>query len=121
MIIEIVFLLLLIITKTLSFEDSLITDELEPQYQSLGPLKNKINRTKSRIVYYSNTVATYNVILKGDMETNPGPGLRSRNKIPKCTVFWKGVGANRKRFEYERCFNLTRINCKTISKSQQQQ
>ena len=84
--IEIVFLLLLIITKTLSFEDLLITDELEPQYRSLRPLKNKIKRAKSRIVYYSNTVAMYSVILSGDIETNPGPGLSSRNKISKRTV-----------------------------------
>ena len=119
--IEIVFLLLLIITKTLSFEDLLITDELEPQYRSLRPLKNKIKRAKSRIVYYSNTVATYNVILSGDIETNPGPNLRSRNKIPKCTVCWKGAAANRKHFECERCFNLTHRNCKNISKSRQKQ
>ena len=113
--IEIVFLLFLIITKTLSFEDLLITDELEPQYRSLRPLKNKIKRAKSRIVYYSNTVATYNVILNGDIETNPGPGLRSRNKITTCTLCWKGVGANRRRFECKGCFNVTRINCTRIS------
>ena len=99
--IEIVFLLLLIITKTLSFEDLLITDELEPQYRSLRPLKNKIKRAKSRIVYYSYAAATYNVILSGDIETNLGPGLRSHNKIPKCTVCWKGVEVNRKPFECE--------------------
>ena len=93
--IKIVFLLLLIITKTLSFEDLLITDELEPQYRSLRSLKNKIKITKGRIVYYSNTVATYNVILSVDIETNPGPGLRSCNKISKCTVCWKGVGVIR--------------------------
>ena len=97
--IEIVFLLLLIITKTLSFEDLLIPDELEPQYRSLWPLKNKIKRSKSRIVYYSNTVATDNVILSRDIETNPGPGLHSHNKIPKCAVCWKGVGANCKCFD----------------------
>ena len=119
--IEIVFLLLLMITKTFSFKDLLITDELKPQYRSLQPLKNKIKRAKNRIVYYSNTVATYNVILSGDIETNPGPSLSSRNKIPKCTVCWKGVGSNRKRFECERCFNLTHINCKNISKSRQKQ
>ena len=34
---------------------------------------------------------------------------------------WKGVGANRKRFECERCLNLTHINCTNISKSQQKQ
>ena len=45
----------------------------------------------------------YIVILSGDIETNPEPGLLSRNKIPKCTVCWKGVGANRERFEFERC------------------
>ena len=106
---------MLIITKTLSFEDLLRTAELEPQYRSLPPLKNKIKRAKSRIVYFSNTVATYNVILSGDIETNPG--LRSRNKIPKCTVCWKGVGANRKRFECEKCFNLTHINCINICRS----
>ena len=113
MTIETIFLLLLIITKTLSFVDLLRTDELESQYRSLRPLINKIKRTKSRIVYYSN------VILSGDIETNPGPGLRSRNQIPKCTVCWKGVGANRKRFEYERCFNITHINCKNISNKKQ--
>ena len=44
--IEILFLLLLIITKTLSFEDLLITDELEPQYRSLRPLKKKPKELK---------------------------------------------------------------------------
>ena len=34
---------------------------------------------------------------------------------------WKGVAANRKRFECERCFNLNHINCTNISKSQQKQ
>ena len=116
-----VFLLLLIITKTINFEDLLITDELEPKYQSLRPLKNKIKRAKSRIVYYSNTVARYNVILSGNIETNPGPGLRSSNKIPKCTVCWKDVGVNRKRFECEGCFNLTHINCTGISGPKQKQ
>ena len=57
--------LLLIIAKTLSFEDLLRNDELKPQYQSLRLLKNKFKRAKSRIVYYSNTVAMYNVILSG--------------------------------------------------------
>ena len=37
--IEIVFLLLLIITKTLSFEGLLRTDEFEALYRSLRPLK----------------------------------------------------------------------------------
>ena len=119
--IEIIFLLSLIINKALSFKDLLRFDEFEPQYRSLQPLKNMIKRAKSRIVYYSNTHATYNVILSGDIETNPGPGLRSRNKIPKCAVCGKGAGVNSKPFECERCLNLTCINCTNISKSQQKQ
>ena len=34
---------------------------------------------------------------------------------------WKGVGANHKLFECERCLNLTHINCTNISKSQLKQ
>ena len=45
--------------------------------RKVRPLKNKIRSAKSRIVCYSNTVATYNVILTRDIETNPGPGLHS--------------------------------------------
>ena len=63
----------------------------------------------------------YSVILSGDIETNPGPGLRSRNKISKRTVCWKGVGANRKRSDCERYFNLTPTECANLSKSQQKQ
>ena len=44
--IEIVFLLSLIITKTFSFKDLLITDEFEPQYGSLRPLKKKSKELK---------------------------------------------------------------------------
>ena len=117
---KILFLFLLIFAKTLSFEDFLRTDKLEPRHRSLRPLNNKIKRTKSTIVYYSNGV-TYNVIVSGDIETIPGPGLRSHNKIPRCTVSWKGVGANSKCFECEKCFNLNHIMCKNISKTQLKQ
>ena len=68
--IEIVFLLLLIITKTLSFEDLLITVNLNLSTE-VYDLQQKIKRARSRIVYYSNIVATCNVILSGDIETNP--------------------------------------------------
>ena len=61
----------------------MITDELESEYISLRPLKNKIRSAESRIVCYSNTVATYNVILSRDIETSPGPGLHSWNKLKR--------------------------------------
>ena len=57
----------------------MITDELESEYLSLRPLKNKIRSAKSRIVCYSNTVAIYNVILSRDIETNPN----SWNKLKR--------------------------------------
>ena len=57
----------------------MITDELESEYLSLRPLKNKIGSAKSRIVCYSNTVAIYNVILSRDIETNPN----SWNKLKR--------------------------------------
>ena len=118
---KIVFLFLLIFAKKLSFKDLLRTDKLEPQQRSLWSLNNTVKRAKSRIVYYSNNVVTYTVMVSRDTETIPGPGLRSHNKIPRCTVCWKGVGANCKCFEWEKCFNLNHIICKNISKTQQKQ
>ena len=37
--------------------------------------KKKIKRTKSSVQYYSYCIATYKIILSGDIEINPGPDL----------------------------------------------
>ena len=75
----------------------------------------KLKRVKSRINYYANSVATFNLLLSGDIEENPGPGLRA----PKCTECEKGVGTNRKRLECKTCLNPTHAACSNLPKSQQ--
>ena len=41
--------------------------------------KSKIKRSKCPISYYTNNVASYNLILDVDVELNPGPGSRVKN------------------------------------------
>ena len=58
--------------------------------QHLTLQKKEIFRgtTKSKdrnYLYYSNTSATFNLILSGDIEINTGPGFSA----PKCTVCGK--------------------------------
>ena len=68
---------------------------------------SRIKRVKSRVSYYSNSDATFNIILSGDIECIPGPA-------PKCTECNKGVGTNRKRFICEVCMSLTHLSCSSI-------
>ena len=49
--------------------------------------KKKIKRTKSSVQYYSYCIATYKIILSGDIEINPGPDLFKS----KCQVCDKAV------------------------------
>jgi len=72
----------------------------------------KIKRTKSRVSYYANSDATFNIILSGDIGRNPGPA-------PKCTECNKGVGTNRKRLKCDKCLCLTHASCSSLSKSEQ--
>ena len=87
--------------------------------KGLGEVKShsKLRRTKARVQYYSNTTATFNLILSGDIEINPGPGLRSRS--PKCTECNIGVGSNRKRLQCTTCLSLTHATCSGLTKAQQ--
>ena len=81
--------------------------------------KNKIKRGKSRVNYYANHIATYNLVLAGDIYLNPGPGLHPKLKASKCNVFDKAIGRNRKRVKCSVCHNLTHVSCLNISKHQQ--
>ena len=81
--------------------------------------KNKIKRGKSRVNYYANHIATNNLILAGDVELNPGPGLHIKPKVPKCNVCDKVVVTNRKRVKCDVCHNLTHVSCLNISKHEQ--
>lgn len=88
---------------------------------STTEIKGKIKRSKSRVLYYHNTSATFYIILKADdVEKNPGPGLhqqsnvtdpvvtapRNRNVSSKCTVCEKGVGTSRKRLLCTHCYEI---------------
>ena len=58
--------------------------------------KSWIKRSECPINYYANCVASYNLILSGDVKLNPGPGFRVKNNAAKCSLCNKAVGTNRK-------------------------
>ena len=71
-------------------------------------IRMKLKRSKSRVLYYPNTTATFNVILQaGDIESNPGPGFSS----PKCSICTKTVRCNEKQLICKQCFELTHARC----------
>ena len=80
--------------------------------------KSKSKRTKSRIDYYANCVAIFNLALSGNIELNPGPGSNTRNNTAKCSSCNKGVGTTRKRLQCSQGRNLTHITCFNIPKTE---
>ena len=81
-------------------------DTTLPLKLSTHPKKN-IKRTKGSVQYYSNCIATYKLILWGDIELNAGPGLRK----PKCKICEKTVRSNQKHFTCEHCFEIIHSKC----------
>ena len=75
-----IFLFILIAVTEVS--SSISHDTTLPLTLSTHP-KKKIKRTKGCVQYYSNCIATYKLILPGDTELNPGPGLRQSVKYVK--------------------------------------
>ena len=77
-----------------------ITDIRDVSQDNILKLKNYLKKNKTKRgkspVYYAKHIATYNLILAGDMVLNPGPGLHPEPKASKCNVCDKAVGANRK-------------------------
>ena len=96
--------------RTLPIDRSVIAHN--QTYNGCKPFKTRIKRMKSRVCYYANSDATFNIVLSGDIESNPGPA-------PKCTECDKGVGTNRKRLQCTKCLSFTHATCSTISKFQQ--
>ena len=82
---QIIFLILILIFVKLS-KRHLLLMIIYIQYLTLQKKKNlqrynKIKRSKLPIICSVNTSATFNLILSGDIEINPGPGF----SVPKCT------------------------------------
>ena len=68
----------------------------------------KSKRSKSRVLYYRNTTAMFNVILQaGNIESNPGPGFSP----PKCSICTKTVRCNEKQLTCEDYFESTHARC----------
>ena len=128
--------LLVIITliNTQDIKESSTLLHVGYQNRSLTYFKScKIKRCKSRTLYYSNHSATFQLILCGDVEANPGPTLRRKckssdstkiqrkRKSSPCSICWKGVGSNRKHLICPSCFSLTHVSCSSLSLKQQAQ
>ena len=81
----------------------------------------KIRMTKSRVQYYSNHTATFQLLLSGDIQVNPRPVLRSGDKTtksevnktvkPTCTICDKTIRSNQKHILCENCFETNHASC----------
>ena len=103
------FLLLLLLTillhqlSQLSLENCNIIHERK----ELGlRCKSRLKRANSRTLYYSNSIASFNIVLSGDVEKNPGPCLSSKHT--KCN---KTVSKNHKRLKCSTCQNMVHGKC----------
>ena len=107
---QIIFLILISIFVKLSMTSPIINDNLH----SLSYITkernlqryNKIRRSKLPIIYYANTSATFDLILSGDKEINPGPGFSAS----KCTVCGNVVKIN-KRLICSTRFDAIHVKC----------
>ena len=75
--------------------------------------KSRLKRASSRTLYYSNSIASFNITLSGDVEKKAGPGLNS-----KCTECNKTVNKNHKRLicSYVKTWYMENaVNNKTFS------
>ena len=80
---------------------------LQTSYSKTKSTRVKIKRQKKPIAYYSNSTATFNIILSGDIHVNPGPGCNAQ----KCSQCEKTVKCNQKRFICEKCLDVTHVKC----------
>ena len=82
-----------------------LTDENKQQQQRKRFVRVSSNRTfySAPIVYYSNHLCRFQLLLSGDIETNPGPTL--------CTSCNKTVRINSKRVECTTCKGQQHLKC----------
>ena len=74
-------------------------------FNAIKVFSKKTKRTKSGVQYYSKYIAKYRIILSGDIEINPGPGLHK----PKCQVCNKTVRCNQKRLVCAHCLEMCHV------------
>jgi hypothetical protein len=89
------------------------------QWCKLPSINFKISKSKyakSRVTYYSNSVASYQLLLiAGDVHPQPGPFAAEKTRVKqttvKCPQCEKTVKCNHKRVECDKCFDLFHIRC----------
>ena len=87
--------------------------------------KTRTKRGKSRIAYYSNITATYQLLMAcGNVHPQPGPALTSTkikqkrkpiSSMPKCPICEKTVQRNQRRLECKKCFDLIHLRCAGVT------
>ena len=82
----------------------------------------KLRYSKTRIAYYSNSMATQALLLSGDVEKNPGPGQgkaastnnklsRSKPTAAKCDHCQKTIRWNQKNISCANCMGCFHLKC----------
>ena len=79
------------------------------------------NGLKSRVQYYANSIACFQIVLSGDVESNPGLKANESDKSkslppnrPQCTECSKTVRSTGKRFLYTIRMSLTHLRCANV-------
>ena len=73
---------------------------------------SKVKRCKAPVLYYANSVKSFNVILSGDIEKNPGPGSHPVN----CDTCEKTIRRNSKKTYGTVSCNVARLKYITSNK-----
>jgi hypothetical protein len=100
--------------NSVCFVSSLLTGRQWCKLPSINFKVSKSKYAKSRVTYYSNSVASYQLLLiAGDVHPQPGPSAAEKTKVKqttvKCSQCEKTVKRNHKRVECDKCFDLFHI------------
>ncbi|XP_057296305.1 uncharacterized protein LOC130625270 [Hydractinia symbiolongicarpus] len=104
---KILFYTLILTTFIISSNDQQVHYETSLPLLPKNTQARHLKRGKSRVLYYSNCSATFNLILDGDIEVNPGPGFVA----PKCSTCSKVVRCNQKRLLCSQCLDVSHAVC----------
>ena len=73
---------------------------------------SKVKRCKAPVLYYANSVKSFNIVFSSDIEKNPGPGSHP----VKCDTCEKMVRSNSKKRTVCRNVTHTHLKCITSNK-----
>lgn len=106
---KIVLILALFASTNLKLKD------VKPFNDTIGStqrVRPRIKRERCRVPYYANTTATFNIILSGDIEINPGPIRRpKKTTATPCTKCNKTIRCNQKSLLCNVCIQSAHTKC----------